>query len=273
MRLTLLEPFRTLWAGKDAFAEVERLSGKVYRVMPGRRTLRVEIAGEGYFVKIHHGAGWREIFNNLVRGRLPVLGAGQEWQALTRLAEANVPSMTAIAFGEQGWNPARRRSFIITREIAPAVDLEAYTLNWRESPPASTEKRALIAEVARMTRQMHLTGVNHRDCYICHFLWQRTTAPSGFAEKIVPRLFLIDLHRAQVRAAVPRRWRDKDLAALYFSALEIGLTRLDRFYFLRIYFAKPLADIFRQEATLLAWLEREALRLKTRFQKKFGGQL
>ncbi|MCL2021719.1 MAG: lipopolysaccharide core heptose(I) kinase RfaP [Betaproteobacteria bacterium] len=272
MQLILEEPFRTLWAGKDAFIEVERLVGAVYRDMPGRRTLRVEIAGTGYFVKIHHGVGWSEIFKNLLRGRLPVLGAGQEWRALLRLAQAKVPSMTALAFGERGWNPAQRRSFIITREIAPAVDLEAYTLHWRELPPAFTEKRALLAEVARMVRQMHLSGVNHRDCYICHFLWQKMTAPSSSTEKSIPRLFLIDLHRAQVRAAVPRRWRDKDLAALYFSALEIGLTRLDRLYFLRIYFAKPLVDILRREATLLTWLEREALRLKARFQK-YGGQL
>ncbi|MDR0233462.1 MAG: lipopolysaccharide core heptose(I) kinase RfaP [Zoogloeaceae bacterium] len=272
MKLALQEPFRTLWAGKDAFAEAEKLSGKVYRDMPGRRTLRVEVEGAGYFVKIHHGVGWREIFKNLVQGRLPVLGAGQEWRALARLASSGIPSMTVAAFGERGLNPATRRSFIITREIAPAIDLEAYTLAWRKTPPEPAEKRALIAEVARVTRRMHLAGVNHRDCYLCHFLWQGMSAPSQPAEKAIPRLFLIDLHRAQVRRAVPRRWRDKDLAALYFSALEIGLTRLDRLYFLRIYFAKPLAEIFRQERSLLVWLEREALRLRARFQK-YGGQL
>ncbi|MDR1850028.1 MAG: lipopolysaccharide core heptose(I) kinase RfaP [Zoogloeaceae bacterium] len=272
MKLMLQEPFRTLWAGKDAFAAVEALSGKVYRAMPGRRTLRVEIEGEGYFVKIHQGVGWREICKNLAQGRLPVLGAGQEWRALSRLQSAGVPTMTVLAFGEQGLNPARRRSFIITQEIAPAMDLEAYTQPWRESPPAPAEKRALISEVARMTRQMHQAGVNHRDCYICHFLRQDAPVPSKPTEKTAPRLFLIDLHRAQVRASVPRRWRDKDLAGLYFSALEIGLTRLDRLYFLRAYFAKPLAALFRQEASTLVWLEREAARLQAR-QQKYGGRL
>jgi heptose I phosphotransferase len=269
MKLVLEEPFRTLWAGKDAFVEVERLSGKVYRDMPGRRTLRVEIEGKGYFVKIHYGIGWGEIFKDIVQGRLPVLGAGQEWRALMRLASVDVPSMEVLAFGEQGWNPAKRRSFIITREIVPAGDLEVYTQNWRKSPPCLSEKRALIAEVARMVRQMHLAGVNHRDCYICHFL-QQMAGSFAPAEKNAPRLFLIDLHRAQVRSAVPRRWRDKDLAALYFSVLEIGLTRLDCFYFLRAYFAKPLSGIIREEATLLTWLESEAARLQARFQKHAG---
>ncbi|RFQ09850.1 lipopolysaccharide core heptose(I) kinase RfaP, partial [Pseudomonas sp. ATCC 13867] len=31
MKLDLREPFKSLWAGKDPFVEVERLQGKVYR--------------------------------------------------------------------------------------------------------------------------------------------------------------------------------------------------------------------------------------------------
>ncbi len=72
MKLILAEPFKSLWAGRDAFAEVERLQG---------RTLRTEVAGHGFFVKIHRGIGWGEIFKNLLTAKLPVLGAGQEWRA------------------------------------------------------------------------------------------------------------------------------------------------------------------------------------------------
>ena len=61
-----------------------------------------------------------------------------------------------------------------------------------------------------MTGDMHRAGVNHRDCYICHFLLH-TDRPIQASDL---RLSVIDLHRAQVRDAVPRRWRDKDLAAL-----------------------------------------------------------
>ena len=31
MKLILAEPFKTLWAGRDAFAEVEKLQGEVFR--------------------------------------------------------------------------------------------------------------------------------------------------------------------------------------------------------------------------------------------------
>ncbi|MNZ51540.1 Lipopolysaccharide core heptose(I) kinase RfaP [compost metagenome] len=78
---------------------------------------------------------------------------------------------------------------------------------------------------------------------------------------------MIDLHRAQTRAAVPTRWRNKDLAALYFSALDIGLTRRDKLRFLRAYFQRPLRDSLRDEARLLAWLEGKAAKLYARKQR------
>jgi hypothetical protein len=90
MKLYLAEPFASLWKGKDPFTEVEKLQGEVYRELEGRRTLRTEVAGCGYFVKIHRGIGWGEIFKNLLSARLPVLGAGQEWRAIRRLTEVGV---------------------------------------------------------------------------------------------------------------------------------------------------------------------------------------
>jgi len=263
MRLMLLEPFKSLWHGEDPFVEVERLDGQVYRELEGRRTLRTEVDGQGYFVKIHRGIGWAEIAKNLLTAKAPVLGAGQEWRAIQRLHEVGVPTMTAVAYGERGANPASQHSFIITEELAPTVSLEDFTANWLEQPPAPSLKRALIAEVARMAGTMHRAGVNHRDFYICHFLLHtdKPVTASDF------RLSLIDLHRAQVRATTPPRWRNKDLAGLYFSALEIGLTRGDKLRFLREYFQRPLREILRDEATLLSWLEGKAERLYRRKQR------
>ncbi|MDR2164146.1 MAG: lipopolysaccharide core heptose(I) kinase RfaP [Zoogloeaceae bacterium] len=261
MKLVLREPFCTLWRDQDPFTAVERLSGKTYRELEGRRTLETVVGGRAYFVKIHRGIGWGEIFKNLLKGKMPVLGAGREWEALARLHAAEVPTMTAVAFGERGLNPARQHSFIVTEALAPTIDLETHTQDWRQRPPCPAAKRALIDEVARMLRAMHNAGVNHRDCYICHFLLH-TDAP---ADK--PRLSLIDLHRAQIRPETPRRWREKDLAALYFSVLEIGLTRRDLFRFLLGYFARPLRALLKEETALLARLEKKAARLHARKQR------
>lgn len=271
MKLFLEQPFATLWQGKDAFQEIERLQGQVYRELEGRRTLRTEVNGKGYFVKIHRGIGWGEIVKNLASARLPVLGAGQEWRAIERLTQAGVPTMTAVAYGERGSNPAQQHSFIVTEELAPTIDLEQLTLSWREQPPLPPMKWALIERVAQMTGRMHAAGVNHRDCYICHFLLHtdRSLQTDDF------RLSIIDLHRAQLRAVVPRRWRDKDLAGLYFSVLNIGLTRRDLLRFLKAYFAasgqqRALGQILRDEAMLLAWLQRRARQLLARYARKYA---
>ncbi|MBI2307255.1 MAG: lipopolysaccharide core heptose(I) kinase RfaP [Rhodocyclales bacterium] len=261
------EPFRTLWSGQDPFVAVEALQGKVYRELEARRTLRTEVAGRGYFVKIHRGVGWGEIVKNLVSLRLPVLGAGNEWRAIRRLEELGVDTMRAVAYGARGDNPATQHSFIVTEELAPTISLEDFCRDWKTALPAPRMKRALIGRVATMARRMHQGGVNHRDFYLCHFLLHLDPAPAAGDFK----LSLIDLHRAQVRTKTPRRWRDKDLAALYFSALDIGLTQRDFLRFLRTYFAAPLRDVLRGEAGLLEHLKREAARLQRRFVKKFAG--
>ena len=79
MTLALKEPFASLWAGRDPFVEVERLEGEIFRELEARRTLRTEVEGRGYFVKIHRGVGWGEILKNWSTLKAPVLGAGQEW--------------------------------------------------------------------------------------------------------------------------------------------------------------------------------------------------
>ncbi|MDF3193734.1 lipopolysaccharide core heptose(I) kinase RfaP [Pseudomonas sp. 1928-m] len=271
MKLVLAEPFKSLWAGRDAFAAVEALQGQVYRELEGRRTLRTEVDGRGYFVKIHRGIGWGEIVKNLLTAKLPVLGARQEWDAIQRLTEVGVATMTAVAYGERGSNPAAQHSFIVTEELAPTTDLEQLSLNWAQQPPEPRLKWALIKEVANMIGNMHRAGVNHRDCYICHFLLH--TDKPVTADDF--RLSVIDLHRAQVRRRLPLRWRNKDLAALYFSVLDIGLTRRDKLRFLRGYFSalkglQPLRQILCEEAQLLAWLERKAQRLLERYARKYA---
>ena len=262
-KLTIEEPFLSLWAGRDPFVAVEALKGEVFRELEARRTLRTEAGGRAFFVKIHRGVGWGEILKNLLSGRLPVLGAGNEWQAIKRLAslgdEALLPAAGPTA-------PATQHSFIVTEELAPTISLEDYCRDWETQPPVVAFKRALIGRMAEMARRMHRGGINHRDFYICHFLLHLDPEPTPDNFK----LSMIDLHRAQIREETPRRWRDKDLSSLYFSALNVGLTQRDKLRFLRAYFAAPLREIFKNEAPLLAYLVREASRLQARYLRKYA---
>lgn len=259
-------PFSQLWQGKDAFVEVEKLQGVEYRAVAGRRTFRTEVAERGYFVKIHRGIGWREIFKDLFSLRLPILGARNEFDAVALLARLGVPSMHAVAYGERGSNPARQQSFLITEELAPTLSLD---LAWSSTELALTRRQrvCLISQVASMTRRMHQAGLNHRDLYLCHFLLHTDSPGDAF------KLSVIDLHRAQIRETVPRRWRDKDLAALYFSALECNISGHDCLRFLRDYFECSVRDVLTIHAPLVRAMLAEGKRLKRRYVKKYMNQI
>ncbi|MDR2926187.1 MAG: lipopolysaccharide core heptose(I) kinase RfaP [Azoarcus sp.] len=263
--IILRPPFDQLWAGLDPFDAAEALQGHVLRELEGRRTLRFEVDGRGYFAKIHRGVGWREIFKNLVCLRLPVVGARNECLAIEHLGQLGVDTMRMVAFGERGWNPARRHSFIVTEELAPTVSLESFCRGWPSMSADAALKRALIARVADIARRMHGNRMNHRDFYLCHFLLHTEPLPTPATLK----LSVIDLHRALIHERMPAlRWWRKDLAGLYFSALDIGLGRRDVLRFLRVYFDAPLRETLRHQARLLAWLQREAARLAKRERRR-----
>lgn len=260
----LKEPLATLWHNKDAFTEAENLQGEVFRALETRRTLRFQLANHSYFIKLHFGTRLKEVIKNLIAFRLPVLGADREWKAIHRLKQWGIDTMTGIAFGQRGLNPLRRESFIITEDLAPTISLEDYCRDWASLPPRPGTKHLLIQRVATMVSQMHQAGVNHRDCYICHFLLHLPF--EGKEENL--KISIIDLHRAQIRRRVPLRWRDKDLIGLYFSSMALGLTQRDIFRFLITYFSLPLRKILQQESNLLGKAKIKAEKIRERTERK-----
>lgn len=262
--IELKPPFDALWQNKDPFIEADKLHGEVFRALETRKTLRFEVEGHSYFIKIHYGTTLKEVLKNLISFRLPVLGADREWNAIHRLTQVGVDTMNGRAFGQKGINPLRRHSFIITEDLTPTISLEDYCANWLNEPPLFPTKQMIIRRVAEMVHGMHKAGINHRDCYICHFLLHLP-----FTEKEDElKISVIDLHRAQLRTSVPVRWRDKDLIGLYYSSLNIGLTQRDIFRFMRIYFALPLKEILKQEQALIEKVSRKAEKIKERTIRK-----
>lgn len=262
--LILREPFASLWHGKDAFDEVEKISGEVARALETRRTLRFEVDGKGYYLKLHHGTTVKEILKNLLSFRLPVLGADREWNAIHRLKEHGVGTMTGVAYGQKNWNPLTRTSFIITEDLAPVQSLAEYCDSWAKAKPDFVVKQLVIKRLATMVREMHRCGINHRDCYLCHFLMSLPF--DGTDEGL--KLSVIDLHRAQLRDRVPLRWRNKDLIGLYYSTLRYAISRTDVLRFLKIYFELPLREIFKREASLIGSSRKKALKIKERSLRK-----
>lgn len=254
-------------AGSDPFAKVKAIDGEVVRSKEGRTTQRFEIDGAGFYAKLHEGVGWREVFKNLLQLRLPIIGASNEWLAINKLKSIGVDTLTAVAFAKKGANPAAQQSFIVTEELTQTLSLAVLTERWPRNPPSFAVKKAIIEKVAEIARQIHAGGINHRDLYLCHFLLDI----SAGVDKLDPsaiRFFLVDLHRAQIRAKVPYRWQVKDVGSIYFSSLDIGLTQRDVYRFLSKYFQRPLRDILKQHEQLLVDIERRAVSLYKRDFKR-----
>ena len=233
---------------QSIFDQMMALSGERFRHQEGRMTQRVMLGGKNYFIKQHAGIGWKEIIKNLLQLRLPVMSAKNEWLAIQKLQSLNVAVPDVIAFGKRGKNPAKLQSFVLMQELAPVVSLETLCSRWAVTPPPFAFKRMLIEEVARITRTLHENGINHRDLYICHFLLDTYHGPLDVHPKNI-KLYLIDLHRAQIRRSTPKRWVIKDLTGLYFSSKDIGLTQRDLYRFMKMYRNKPLREIIGSEKT------------------------
>ena len=248
----------------DAFDALYGIEGVVYRRTRRRRTVRVAIAGRVYFAKLHDGVGWREVFKNLLQLKLPVLGAENEYAACRRLARANVRAPTVAAYGRRGWNPASRRSLTLCDAFLGYVSLEELALR----PLSLRLRRALVREVALLTRSMHAAGVNHRDYYLCHLL----ADADGLAQGEI-RLAVIDLHRAGVRQRVPKRWLRRDLAALLYSSASAGLSRRDWFRFVRDYAAMRPAAAIRGDRALWNAVFARAERLWRRGRRDTAAQV
>lgn len=222
------------------------LKGEVFRHQEGRLTQRILLDGKSYFIKQHHGVGWKEIFKNLFQLRLPILSARNEWRAIKKLQALKVGVPKVVGYGVRGLNPARLRSFILMEELTPTISLETLSQQWENHPPTFLEKYKLIEAIANIARVMHEHGVNHRDFYLCHFLLDQSPLHLPLYPLQV-MLYLIDLHRANIRRSCKPRWVIKDLAGLLFSCAALQLTKRDLYRFIKTYRQKSLRELFSTE--------------------------
>lgn len=264
MKTFLSDELKKVCAEGEAFSWIDQLAdaaseNDIYREKEGRKTFRFSLGQRSFFAKLHKGVGWNEIFKNLFKLRLPVLGAINEYLAIQALTDVGIETMAVEAFGEAGFNPAKRHSFIVTEELYNTVSLEDYCQHWLKKPPPYRDKRLLIEKLARVSRVMHGAGINHRDYYICHFHLDVDTLTVG-----QPRCYLIDLHRAQRRSVTPKRWLIKDLAGLYYSAMDAGLTRRDLLRFVAVYSSMPASQAIEQNRTFWLAVAKRARKLYVR---------
>ncbi len=251
---------------------IMKTEGEIIRKAPGRRTVLFEHAGKRYYIKNHTGVGWREILKNLSYLKKPVIGAQNEWHGIHHLDRINIKTMTPAGYGMVNLNPARRQSFIITEALEDTISLEEFCGRWKTDPPRDPYdirfKRWLIDHLAKTTRTMHNSGANHRDYYLIHFLLRRGYDKLQHLSPEKSELFLIDLHRMQLRKRTPYRWRVKDVAGLYFSSMDMNLSSRDLYRFMRIYTGKPLRETLVQDRRFWKDVQKRGLRVYRAEQNK-----
>jgi heptose I phosphotransferase len=160
----------------------------------------------------------------------------QEWDHLQWARRRGLPMPVPLAGGECIGPWGRLQSFLATEELTgmlplhQAVPLAAARLN----PAAFAHwKRGLIAEMVRLTRDLHDRRRFHKDLYLCHFYIPEVDT------WVVPRwrghVFMIDLHRLAHHPWTWRWWQAKDLGQLLYSSEVAGVTARDRLRFWRAY--------------------------------------
>jgi UDP-glucose:(heptosyl)LPS alpha-1,3-glucosyltransferase len=193
---------------------------------------RLEDAGRQltlYLKRYASRQSWRDVGRRLMRQRVLTEGVA-EWNKILALRAGVIPTMTPVAAGERFASNGRKESFVLTEGLDDHVPVDEYVAE-RFGAPLDTlrvqEKHRLIAALARLTRQLHWSGFNHRDYYLCHLF-----AP---VNGLVERLRIIDLQRVGYRMTFRARWISKDLAALHYSSQGLPLSDWDRLRFYALY--------------------------------------
>ncbi|WP_158279927.1 lipopolysaccharide core heptose(I) kinase RfaP [Coraliomargarita sinensis] len=254
---------------RDVFEWFLQPRGQTHREVKHRLTYEVNLGDLHIFVKRHLGCGWKEVIKEWYRFRKPVVSARNEWEGASILNKAGLRVPKVLGKGERGRYPHAVESFVALEALENCENLEHFKKGWLgfEGTRWVELKQYLVGEIARITRTMHRCGINHRDLYINHFLVNHSIILDWNPGRTLP-LYLIDLHRVQKRKEVPARWLQKDLSALLFSALDVGLTSADCVRFLKEYLGADWKKEFWEKKRLWTKIVRRAIRLYNGFHRK-----
>ena len=115
---------KDLFSSDNPILEAKNLEGEVYRKYANRVTKKIQYKNLSYFLKYHGPVGWKEIVKNLALFKLPIVGAKQEFLALSRMQNLGINGPKVKSYYSKGVNPSKRNSFLITEELKDTISLE-----------------------------------------------------------------------------------------------------------------------------------------------------
>lgn len=222
-----------------------------FHAKQGRSTGRWILQADGrrlaVYLKRHYRLPW---WRGLLAVVWPEVGwspAWQEWRHLEWARAQGMPVPATVAAGEYIGPWGRLQSFLAVEELTDMQPLH-------EAIPAAAErleplaflqwKRGLVAELARLARELHNRRWFHKDLYLCHFYIRSgdITGAVGNSRLVAPRLLgrlhMIDLHRLARHPWTWCAWQVKDLAQLLYSSSVTGVSARDRLRFWHAYMGR-----------------------------------
>lgn len=162
----------------------------------------------------------------------------QEWQHLAWAESQGIPVPRTLAVAEFVGPWGKLQGFLATEELHDMLPLhEAIPHAFERLPPENFArwKRGLIAEIARLSRELHCRSAYHKDLYLCHFYIAASdtaVTPDDWRGRAV----MIDFHRLGHHRHGREWYRIKDLAQLLYSTDGVaGITDRDRLRFWKLY--------------------------------------
>ncbi len=146
-----------------------------------------------------------------------------EVDAAHKLTAGDINTPKIVCYGWQCGTLFEKRSFCIIEKIPNAESLERKLPDYFSNPHTTETlklRRDFIARLAAFVRNIHATGLRHRDLYFSHIFY----SSNG-------RFYLIDLTRVFKPLILTERFRIKDIAQLYYSAPGQYFSRTDRLRF------------------------------------------
>lgn len=201
------------------------------RSFPGRNTIQLELKLPGgaksvLFLKRYERSYLSPVKFLLRLFRWPGAGdeALREWENIQSLRADGIGTALPVASGGE------KKMGVVTRSFVMTAGVEGDCAHYCVPTFNKTRRRAFARELGALARRFHAAGYVHKDFYLYHVF-----VLAAATDSLKSGLVLIDLQRVICPKLFHERWRVKDLAALAYSAIKIGMRRTDLMRFFKIY--------------------------------------
>ncbi len=241
--------------------------GKIVKQIKSRSVTRIEIPlGQHsclFYLKRHFSA--RAKLTDWIRAFCyrQSLSAGMgEFENICEFRNNNISTVAPVAAGQRKVAPCHYESFLITESFEPYVSLEKIIRNfpWKlEGNSGKDRKGRIVKAIARLAKQMHSAGFNHRDFNATHVLIGPEDDSGNFS------LALFDLQRLDRKKWMRFRWIIKMMAELNYSMPFPYFTREDLNQLYLTY--KDKKKISLVDRIILFWISKKTEKIRKHTQK------